>query len=80
MKVIWYFGFAALELMLHRPRSKREGAEWLHRFCARVIAGFGVKVTVEGQMPERGALITDHTGSRHHYAGGAAPCGFLFEG
>jgi len=62
VKVIGYLGFACIELILHRPRSKREGAEWLHRFCARVIAGFGVKVTVEGQMPERGALITDHTG------------------
>jgi lyso-ornithine lipid O-acyltransferase len=62
LKVIGYFGSACIELMLHRPQNKREGAEWLQRFCARVIAGFGVKMTVEGRMPERGALITNHTG------------------
>ncbi len=47
---------------MHRPRTQREGAEWLHRFCARVLAGFGVKFTVEGTFPQRGALISDHQG------------------
>jgi 1-acyl-sn-glycerol-3-phosphate acyltransferase len=57
----WYFGGATIELMLHRPRNVSEGAEWLHRFCAKVMAAFCVKLTVEGEFPERGALISDHT-------------------
>jgi lyso-ornithine lipid O-acyltransferase len=61
LMLIWYFGGATIELMLHRPRTQREGAEWLHRFCARVMAGFDVKLSVEGWFPQRGALISDHT-------------------
>ena len=60
VKLVLYFGYACMELLLHRPRNKREGAEWLHRFCARVIRGFGVTVTVQGEFPRRGALISDH--------------------
>jgi len=60
VKLVWYFGGAGLQLMLHPPRNQREGAEWLHNFCARVIAGFGITITAEGAMPARGALISDH--------------------
>ena len=62
VKLAWYFGSATVQLMLHRPRTQLEGAEWLHRFCARVIAGFDVRYTVDGEMPVRGALISDHQG------------------
>ena len=62
MKLVLYFGYAMGELLMHRPRTKREGAEWLHRFCARVIQGFDVRVTVVGEMPASGALISDHLG------------------
>jgi len=57
VKLVLYFSYACVELLLHRPRTKREGAEWLHRFCARVIKGFGVRVTVEGEFPANGAFI-----------------------
>ena len=62
VKLVLYFGYACVELLLHRPRTKREGAEWLHRFCARVIKGFDVRVTVVGEFPQAGALISDHLG------------------
>ncbi len=61
LMLIWYFGGATIEVILHRPRTPREGAEWLHRFCARVMTAFGVTLSVEGEFPERGALITDHS-------------------
>ena len=62
LKLAWYFAAASVELLLHRPRSRREGAEWLNRFCSRVIRGFGVRYTIDGEFPTRGALISEHTG------------------
>jgi 1-acyl-sn-glycerol-3-phosphate acyltransferase len=60
--MLWYLGGATIDLLLHRPRGPREGGEWLHRFCAKVLHAFGVTITVEGELPARGALITNHTG------------------
>ena len=61
-KLAFYFGRACLELLLRRPRNVTEGAEWLHRFCASVLRAFEVDLRVEGQLPARGALISNHTG------------------
>ena len=55
-----YFPAAALELVVTRPKTPQARAAWLHRFCARMLRGFGVKLTVEGNVPSRGALISNH--------------------
>ena len=61
-KLAFYFGRACLELLVRRPKNVREGAEWLHRFCSSVLRAFGVELRVEGRLPARGALISNHTG------------------
>jgi len=54
------FFYAAMELVIGRPKSRVERAEWLHRFCARAMKRLGVKVDVTGRPPERGAVISNH--------------------
>ena len=51
---------AGAELLLIRPTTRAERAEWLHRFCARSLRRMGITVTVHGNFPERGSLITNH--------------------
>ena len=57
--LVWYLG----ELVLLRPRTRPERAQWLHRLCARVVSLLGIRVTVEGEVSdEGGALISNHLG------------------
>ncbi len=60
VKLVGYFVRFGGELLLTRPESQQARAEWLHRFCATALEGLGVKLTVEGEFPARGALISNH--------------------
>ena len=60
IKLVGYFVRFGGELLITRPASREARAEWLHRFCATALNGSGVKLTVEGQFPARGALISNH--------------------
>ena len=60
-KLTAYFLVAAAELVIvTRPQSIEKRADWLHRFCGRVLRGFGVELNVVGKFPPRGALISNH--------------------
>ena len=59
--VLFFLGFG-LELVVLRPRTRVQRAAWLHRFCAAMIRGFGIVLTVEGEFPKGGVLISNHTG------------------
>ncbi|ADW68121.1 lysophospholipid acyltransferase family protein [Granulicella tundricola] len=59
-KLIGYFTWFGLELLIRRPATRQARADWLHRFCAAALRGFDVKLTVEGEFPARGALISNH--------------------
>jgi lyso-ornithine lipid O-acyltransferase len=56
------FVFGAIELIIQRPATRELRAEWLHQFCARTMRAMGIAVRVEGEFPERGALISNHMG------------------
>ncbi len=62
LKLTLYFLRFGLELLIQRPSTREGRAEWLHRFCASALRGFGIPVTVSGHFPARGALISNHTG------------------
>ena len=62
LKLIGYFTWFGSELIVRRPASREARADWLHRFCGSALRGFGIPITVEGSFPERGALVTNHTG------------------
>ena len=60
IKLIGYFVRFGGELLLTRPQTRQARAAWLHKFCATALAGLGLKLTIEGPFPERGALISNH--------------------
>jgi 1-acyl-sn-glycerol-3-phosphate acyltransferase len=67
---LWRFGvivamflYAAGELIVTRPRNRRERATWLSRFCARVLRAIDVTYTVNGPIPQSGAVISNHLSS-----------------
>jgi 1-acyl-sn-glycerol-3-phosphate acyltransferase len=60
VKLLAYFVRFGVELLVRRPRTRQARAEWLHRFCASALRGFDVTLTVEGEFPQQGALISNH--------------------
>jgi len=62
IKAVTFFGWYGLELAVSRPQTRRQRSAWLHRFCGALQRNFDVRLTVEGTFPERGVLISNHTG------------------
>lgn len=56
------FFYAGMELLIRRPETRVERAEWLHGFCGRALKRLGVSVVVEGPVPNRGVVIANHLG------------------
>jgi lyso-ornithine lipid O-acyltransferase len=54
------FVVAGTELLVKRPATREQRADWLHRFCARAMREMGIEISVEGEFPERGAVISNH--------------------
>src|ERR1700760_679222 len=54
------FVVAGTELAVKRPATREQRADWLHRFCARALRGMKIEVCVTGQVPRRGAFISNH--------------------
>jgi len=57
------FLYAGVELIVTRPHNRRERATWLSRFCARVLRAMNISYTVNGPIPESGAVISNHLSS-----------------
>jgi 1-acyl-sn-glycerol-3-phosphate acyltransferase len=62
LKLASLFVYATLELIVERPTTRQQRAEWLHRFCNRVLRRMHIAVHVTGNFPSRGALIANHLG------------------
>lgn len=60
VKLLGYFIRFGGELLIRQPKSRPARAEWLHRFCASALRGFDIGLTVEGEFPDQGALISNH--------------------
>ena len=60
VRLLGMFVVAGTELLVKRPATREERADWLHRFCARGIRGMGIEICVEGVFPSRGAVISNH--------------------
>jgi len=60
IKLAGYFARYGAELIVKRPASREERADWLHRFAAAAIRGLGITLEVEGDFPRHGALISNH--------------------
>lgn len=62
LKLTSLFTYATLELLVQRPATRQQRAEWLHQFCIRVLRRMGVAVRLNGRLPERGVVISNHLG------------------
>lgn len=58
--LVGVFFYAGMQLLFRRPQTRVERAEWLHGFCARAMKRLGVRVEVQGPVPERGVVIANH--------------------
>lgn len=54
------FVVAGTELAVRRPATREQRADWLHRFCARAMRGMGIEISVTGEFPKHGAVISNH--------------------
>lgn len=62
VKLAFYFARFGGELLLFRPKTRQGRALWLNRFCATALRGLAIEVTVQGDFPARGAVISNHLG------------------
>jgi 1-acyl-sn-glycerol-3-phosphate acyltransferase len=60
IRLAGYFFKYGTELLVRRPKTREARADWLHRFAAAALHGLGIKITVSGSFPERGAVISNH--------------------
>lgn len=60
--LLWLLAGGCWELLRQRPKTRRERAVWLHTVCSRAMRKMGIAVEVQGHFPERGAVISNHTG------------------
>ena len=54
------FCLGATEIAIKRPASREQRAEWLHRFAGKLLRVMDITVSVEGEFPEHGAVISNH--------------------
>jgi lyso-ornithine lipid O-acyltransferase len=60
VRLVGMFIVAGTELAVKRPATREDRADWLHRFCARAMRGMGIEISVAGEFPRRGAVISNH--------------------
>jgi lyso-ornithine lipid O-acyltransferase len=51
---------AALDCMVRRPAVGAQGAIWIHGWCRRIARMLGFQYSVEGSLPTRGAVVSNH--------------------
>ncbi len=77
-KVAWAFAYSIAGLVLKRPATRRARAEWLTRFCRRVLWAVDVTWETHGPVPDGGAVITNHLSYLDILIHGALrPCVFV---
>ncbi len=50
----------AVDLFFRPARTAAEGAYRMHRFCRRTVRALGVTWSVEGELPQTGAVVSNH--------------------
>jgi len=76
--LIAVFAYATVQLIIQRPATPRQRAEWLHKFCLRANRRLGFAVRQHGIFPRSGVLICNHLGYLDIVAIAAShPCVFV---
>lgn len=53
---------AAIQLLVRRPHTREQRAEWLHEQCAKIVRRLGISVVQKGRFPKSGVIIANHQG------------------
>lgn len=70
--------FEQSRLQRKGSESREHNAEWLHRCCARALLRFGVELSVQGNAPTHGLIVSNHLSYLDILAFSAAlPCVFV---
>lgn len=78
LKVTALLLYGALELIVKRPATREQQAQWLHQLCARSMRTMGIPVHCQGTFPKRGVVISNHVGYLDVIAFAALhPCVFV---
>jgi 1-acyl-sn-glycerol-3-phosphate acyltransferase len=51
---------AGIDCRIRRPKVGAEGAIWIHGWCRRIVWALGFSCSVEGTLPEGGAVVSNH--------------------
>ena len=62
LKLSALFLYGAIDLLIERPATRVDRAEWLHRFAGKMMRTMKISTRLEGKFPERGAIISNHMG------------------
>lgn len=62
IKATVIFLCGAMEMIVRRPKTREQRAQWLHQFCARTMRAMDIAVRVEGTFPDRGVVVSNHMG------------------
>jgi 1-acyl-sn-glycerol-3-phosphate acyltransferase len=62
LKLLGLFAHASLELLLTRPATRLQRAEWAHRFAARAVRRMDIAIRAHGPFPDRGFIVSNHLG------------------
>lgn len=60
VRLVSVIGTQLIRLLVTRPRTRRERAEWLTGLCRRVLRVANVSYETEGPVPMEGAVISNH--------------------
>jgi lyso-ornithine lipid O-acyltransferase len=51
---------AVVDCWIRRPPAGAEGAVWIHGWCRRIVRVLGFACSVEGRLPDGGAVVSNH--------------------
>jgi 1-acyl-sn-glycerol-3-phosphate acyltransferase len=60
LNVFLQFMFGLCSLVIERPRTRPDRAAWLTRFCNRLLRSAHITYSVEGPIPMRGGVVSNH--------------------
>jgi 1-acyl-sn-glycerol-3-phosphate acyltransferase len=62
VQLIALFAFGTLQLIIKRPATYGQRADWLHQFAGRLLRATHITWRVDGIFPESGVVISNHLG------------------
>jgi 1-acyl-sn-glycerol-3-phosphate acyltransferase len=62
LKLALLLAYGGFQLIVKRPSTHQQQAEWLHQFCAYALRSMGITVRSQGTPPASGVVIANHLG------------------